>query len=417
MAFDWSIFAELLWGINILTALCCMVYLLLVLYSSETSGDRGIIKTIIVYLFLFIVTFIGAVTYRGNPMFYVAITPGILFAMTTMPVLLYKMVCGLTDTEGHKSFSYLHFVFPVATTVAWTIATQFIPFDVRIDITRNFGRPAVDYMLLSGYFISISLHNVIFGLIYLPLSFARLLAYRQHSFHKEGTDYRYQLRWMNTVILLSAIITLMPVVMLFTGNRAVYFNRMSTVLTTIIHIASLFILTLNILRRNYPPRKANGNSRINRLALLPEPDAIVPAPEKKTENKPEESELPEKPAQSHTGSPVKFTKKQFEAFFRSQKPYLDPGLTLAGLAKKLDTNRSVLSGFINSTYGVNFNTFVNWWRLRELERLRKYKKYSERPLADVIKLAGFGSYDSYRRAKEANAGTPDNTGKEIWDER
>ena len=47
---------------------------------------------------------------------------------------------------------------------------------------------------------------------------------------------------------------------------------------------------------------------------------------------------------------------------------------------------------------------MNEWRLQELERLRKYKKYSNRPLAELIARAGFGSYDSYRRAKEAYKG-------------
>lgn len=250
MAFDWNIFAELLWGIDILTALCCMIYLLLVLYSSETAGNRKIIKTVTVYLFLFIVTFIGAVTYQGNPVFYIAITPGILFALTTLPVLLYKMVCELTDTEGQRSFSYLHFMLPVAATVIWTIATQFIPFDVRVDITCNFGRPAEEYVMLSGYFTSISLHKVVFGLIYLHLSFARLLAYRRNQSDRYNSGYRYRLRWMEAIIWLSAVMTFMPIVMLFTGNRSVYFNDISTVLTTITYIIILFILTLNILQRN-----------------------------------------------------------------------------------------------------------------------------------------------------------------------
>lgn len=91
-----------------------------------------------------------------------------------------------------------------------------------------------------------------------------------------------------------------------------------------------------------------------------------------------------------------------KTYFQQTKPYLNPGLSLVKLAVVFGVNRATLSGFVNKTYGVNFNVFVNNWRLQEVERLRKLKKYKEMPLMEITRLAGFGSYDSYRRAVAGN---------------
>ena len=43
---------------------------------------------------------------------------------------------------------------------------------------------------------------------------------------------------------------------------------------------------------------------------------------------------------------------------------------MTDLVEDLDVNRTVLSAFINQTYGMNFNRYLNRFRLRELDRLR-----------------------------------------------
>lgn len=389
-----SMIAEIGWVVQVLTALCCIVYLLLVLHSCETSGDRRVLKTVIAYITTFLFSFFSGVAYRANPAFYVCITPLVLFVLMISPVLLYRIVYGLTETKGEKRFSRLHFVVPVVITVIWAVITALsLPFDVRVDIIRNFARSAPGYGWQSAYFTSISLHFFVFGVIYLPLSFARLLTYHKAISREDHPDSRYRMRWMGAILTLSLLFTLSGGLVSVTGNRHVYFNHLNAVTHGVANITILFILTLNILRKNYPPRRAGRTPLVP--PSVPDP-TLVPAV-------PEEKEVQQKPLRAKK-TLVKLSKGNLESYFRSEKPWLDPGLTLVGLAEKLGTNRVVLSGFINRTYGVNFNIWVNEWRLAELERLRKYKKYGNRPLADLIARAGFGSYDSYRRAKEASRG-------------
>lgn len=63
-----------------------------------------------------------------------------------------------------------------------------------------------------------------------------------------------------------------------------------------------------------------------------------------------------------------------KTYFQQTKPYLNPGLSLVKLAVVFGVNRATLSGFVNKTYGVNFNVFVNNWRLQEVERLQQTEK-------------------------------------------
>ena len=65
-----------------------------------------------------------------------------------------------------------------------------------------------------------------------------------------------------------------------------------------------------------------------------------------------------------------------------QKPYLQPNLTLTGLANQLDISLHHLSQIINQFEGQNFNDFVNKYRVEEfIERAKKDTHYSYLALA------------------------------------
>ena len=65
--------------------------------------------------------------------------------------------------------------------------------------------------------------------------------------------------------------------------------------------------------------------------------------------------------------PGKLTQRRFERFFPGNTShFLRPGYKMTDLVEDLDVNRTVLSAFINQTYGMNFNRYLNRFRLREL---------------------------------------------------
>lgn len=82
--------------------------------------------------------------------------------------------------------------------------------------------------------------------------------------------------------------------------------------------------------------------------------------------------------------------------FEQNKIYLNPELSIMDLSKKIGTNRSYLSLIINQKYNQNFCTFVNGFRIQELE-----KRMIENSDCSTVKLSescGFGSTKTLKRA-------------------
>ena len=81
---------------------------------------------------------------------------------------------------------------------------------------------------------------------------------------------------------------------------------------------------------------------------------------------------------------------------------------MTDLVEDLDVNRTVLSAFINQTYGMNFNRYLNRFRLRELDRLRLRPANQGKSVSSLIGQVGFKDFRTYSRAvaaeREAAAG-------------
>lgn len=83
-------------------------------------------------------------------------------------------------------------------------------------------------------------------------------------------------------------------------------------------------------------------------------------------------------------------------YFETEKPFLQPDLNLTTVCKNIGTNRSYLSRVINSKFGLNFNAFVNQYRIQYLhEYLENHPETSKENMALV---SGFGSVSSLKRA-------------------
>jgi len=89
--------------------------------------------------------------------------------------------------------------------------------------------------------------------------------------------------------------------------------------------------------------------------------------------------------------------------FEQNKIYLNYQLTIMDLAKIVGSNRTYISNLINQKYNQNFCSFVNNYRLIELETIYQNNlQVSDEVLA---KLSGFGSVVSMKRAISVKTGT------------
>ena len=99
------------------------------------------------------------------------------------------------------------------------------------------------------------------------------------------------------------------------------------------------------------------------------------------------------------GRARRIKREHFERYMETQKPWLNPRLRISDIATDLHSNRTYVSNFINSEYGMNFSRYINLQRLRELDRLCLEPKHRDVSGIDLVFQAGFSTYHGYKRVK------------------
>lgn len=186
-------------------------------------------------------------------------------------------------------------------------------------------------------------------------------------YRREVVDYsadtqRSSMNWLYVMLILTIITVPFPLSGLLTGTNAftsLWFTLSGALPTFVVYL----VICYNLLSNNY---------------VTIEPDS------------------PEESVKKNS-----IDKKKFERYMREKKPYLNPQLRINDLAADMHTNRTYLSTFINQEYGMNFNRFINIYRLNELDELLKSAAAKERTNMELLMMVGFNSYNSYIRVKTA----------------
>ena len=95
-------------------------------------------------------------------------------------------------------------------------------------------------------------------------------------------------------------------------------------------------------------------------------------------------------------------KDRFEEYFKSQKPFLNPELSLNDMAVALCTNKTYLSRMLNNGLGMNFSQVVNKYRVAYCMELFVKNPYLK--LAELSDAAGFRSLSTFSLAFRLNTG-------------
>lgn len=82
---------------------------------------------------------------------------------------------------------------------------------------------------------------------------------------------------------------------------------------------------------------------------------------------------------------------KFKRLMENEKPYLEAGLTVDDVCKKISTNRSYLSQMIHENFNQNFNGFINELRIKEARRLLADPKYDHLSIEGIGSMAGFST--------------------------
>lgn len=112
----------------------------------------------------------------------------------------------------------------------------------------------------------------------------------------------------------------------------------------------------------------------------------------------EEGQEEQERAASMDEDEMKEVKSRLQRAMEEKQPYRNPGLNLNALAEMAGTTPHSLSRVINEGYGMNFNDFVNSYRIEEFKRLAQREKYQNHTLLAIAFIVGFNSKSAFNRS-------------------
>lgn len=390
----WEALAEI---VPLFSSFTLIVLLLLALRDCKTNTERSVKLSFLFYLSVFTAGYLLLTLYTYLPSFYVYFSSLTLAAFMFTPVLYYRLVWMLTDTGQKEPFPYSrHFSLPILLTLTLSIWSVFVPLSVQSDLImgREIGS---GYSAFSLFFKSKLFVGSIFVFTYVALSLVRLLNYYRAMNHgTKPCKCPIQLKLFIAVPFL--MLPLVAGVLLKAFQTGMTHSLLPIVLLLILFVVLHAMMGYNIICRRFV------------LYLLPVEEIKE---EKQMNSKEESSPVPVMPrramrqiaerVENAEGKivAVPLTRKRFEEYFREHKPHRNPELKITDLIEPLKANRTVISNFVNKTYGVNFNRYINRLRIKELERLKSLPKNKEMEIPQLLSKAGFSSMRNYTRALAA----------------
>lgn len=114
-----------------------------------------------------------------------------------------------------------------------------------------------------------------------------------------------------------------------------------------------------------------------------------------------------KPAGREEDNLINAWKPRITALLEKERLYEDPELSLTQMAKQLETNPSVLSRAINQGFQLNFNDFINQYRINAVKEKLLAGEASTQTLLGIAFDCGFNSKATFNRAfKKATGISP-----------
>jgi len=288
-------------------------------------------------------------------------------SIIVLPVIFYHIIFTLTQQNPKERFSNIHYIIPVAIYLIYSICSFFVPYDIKYKLAYSPLALPSEYRWFYFFDRFCLLLKALAITVYLFFSIKSIIRYRKNIVNYSSDIETSHLKWLyNIFIWLLTICITVPILYVVSEQ-----NSNTEYVAHILFNVTIFIFDIffcyNILTDHF--------------TLI-------------TEDKLYNSNKVE-PA-----SRTLLNKQKFEIYIKEKKPYLEYNLKITELALSLATNRTYLSKFINENYKMNFSTYINKCRLDEMEQIKKQPSYAGLPEAELVYLAGFKSYNSYKKVKE-----------------
>jgi AraC-like DNA-binding protein len=96
--------------------------------------------------------------------------------------------------------------------------------------------------------------------------------------------------------------------------------------------------------------------------------------------------------------------KKIENYFDSEKPYLNPSLTIKDIADATNIHSKYISQVINESLNKNFYDFINSYRVKEAMNQLLINGGKEKTVLEILYDSGFNSKSAFNTAFKKNTG-------------
>jgi AraC-like DNA-binding protein len=235
-------------------------------------------------------------------------------------------------------------------------------------------------------------------LVYLLLSIRFYKQYKQYVMYEFSFADVANLNWLRNFLIAFGIITVLPLIQeilqLFPVFQNLdyigswYYFLAFAVVVYYIAINGFNAVVVPLRKLLFEPK----------LLLQYYQPLLLAAPQTKTEEA--QYELVEQ----QTNTELENWKQKITSLMQNEKLYEDAELTLSQFAKQLSTNTSVLSKIINTGFQMNFNDFVNQYRVSSMMEKLKAGEQKNQTLLGIAFDCGFNSKATFNRAFKKQTG-------------
>jgi AraC-like DNA-binding protein len=99
---------------------------------------------------------------------------------------------------------------------------------------------------------------------------------------------------------------------------------------------------------------------------------------------------------------VEIWKSKIENLIQTEKLYQNPELSLSEIANKLKSNSNIISRAINQGFDMNFNDFINNYRIEAVKEMFQNGEHKKSTLLGIAYDCGFNSKATFNRAFKKN---------------
>ncbi|WP_312992385.1 hypothetical protein [Chryseobacterium flavum] len=332
--------------------------------------DKYVRRVIVLLIWGYVMEMIYITTiffYNFDQEAFIQTKPFNFLSMLVLPVMFYHLVFKLTRLRTSEEFTLWHYAAPYVLAAAYGIWFMQMPEEIRRntnDKTFQWGTGYEGFVIFdyARFYIRITL-----SLIYTYLSIRRVILYRKEIVQYSSNIEVASLRWLYQIFGALFLVIPFPLLYYFIDNEA-YTRFIGLIIPNLFLLFLNVILCYHIFRQNF--------------ILLTE-DIIA-----------------DRLAEQEKGSREMLNHETVSRYMIQEKPYLDPNLKITDLITVFGTNRTYLSSFINTTYGLNFSMYINRFRLEEFERLKKLPEYENAEDEELVYLSGFRSFQSLKRSEK-----------------